>query len=332
MIRRLQSGFLKDFILRWSWSCCVAVFLGGCGISSLQVFSDDLVQKPFEGITILSKRLAQPRPVNLHLVLIDLQTPGLAFKLSSGGGSLDAVRQTTLDFLNQEDAQLAINVHFFVPFPSIQSDVQLVGLAVSEGRLISPFEPQPVSPGYADQSYAIVPYGPAINLDRSNRVSLVFADLSRTNQIRPRGNPSLWTAFGGSAQIIRNGENWIPRYTGEAGGLRPGKTYNATNSWYELPRARTVAGFTADGKTLVLLVADEGGQSKGMTVSEAAALLIRDHEVSEALNLDGGGSSTLVIEDAATGRGRILNRPSDGRSGRSVGSSLAVFARKAGSR
>jgi hypothetical protein len=70
---------------------------------------------------------------------------------------------------------------------------------------------------------------------------------------------------------------------------------------------RTIAGLTADGQTLVLLVADgrRPGWSMGLTLREAA-LIMKAQACAVALNLDGGGSTTLVFRD------QVLNRPSDG--------------------
>ena len=42
----------------------------------------------------------------------------MQFKVSPPGGTREAVRQRTVDYLRQERAQLAINAHFFLPFPS----------------------------------------------------------------------------------------------------------------------------------------------------------------------------------------------------------------------
>ncbi len=66
-----------------------------------------------------------------------------------------------------------------------------------------------------------------------------------------------------------------------------------------------------------------------MAVSEVADLLIRDYRVFDALNLDGGGSTALAIEDPVTGTARIRGVPADNPAGRAVGSNLGVFARRA---
>src|SRR5262245_57377211 len=63
-----------------------------------------------------------------------------------------------------------------------------------------------------------------------------------------------------------------------------------------------------------------------MGVSEVADLLIRDYNVCNALNMDGGGSTSLAMVDPATGVGALVNSSSDNPNGRSVASGLAVFA------
>ncbi len=288
--------------------------------------ADQTVTRPFAGVTCITRTETLPRILNLHVVQIDLTTPGLRFKLSPPGGTRDTVRQTTLDFLRQEHAQLAINAHFYLPFATPDTDANLVGFAVSEGFVYSPFEPQPIGPAYADQSYAIVAYAPALNIDRFNHARIVHADPADPDHRRVRETTPLWTAVAGSAQIVTQGVKTIPSYTGVAGGLKTGAGYWDGNSWYAALRARTAIGLTADNRTLVLFTADETGGSPGMTVSEMADLLIHDYQVYDALNLDGDGSTSMAMEDPVSHRGRLVNVPSDGALGRGVGSNLAVFA------
>jgi exopolysaccharide biosynthesis protein len=63
--------------------------------------------------------------------------------------------------------------------------------------------------------------------------------------------------------------------------------------------------------------------SDGMTLAELAALM-RRLGATDALNLDGGGSTTMVVQ------GRIVNRPSDQEGERHVGDALAVIAAPGG--
>ncbi len=82
---------------------------------------------------------------------------------------------------------------------------------------------------------------------------------------------------------------------------------------------RTALGITAAGE--LLLVAVNGRQNNisiGMTLTELAGLL-RDLGAIDAMNLDGGGSSTMVVRDV------VLNAPSDGLP-RPVSNALLVWA------
>ena len=63
-----------------------------------------------------------------------------------------------------------------------------------------------------------------------------------------------------------------------------------------------------------------------MTVGEVADLLINDYGVYNALNLDGGGSTTMAMQNPVTGIDSIINVSSDNPGGRAVGSNLVVFA------
>jgi hypothetical protein len=71
---------------------------------------------------------------------------------------------------------------------------------------------------------------------------------------------------------------------------------------------RTAIGLDAAGRTLFLVVVDGDQQSsRGMTAAELADFLVA-HGVSDALELDGGGSSTLYVRK----EGGVVNSPSDG--------------------
>ena len=105
----------------------------------------------------------------------------------------------------------------------------------------------------------------------------------------------------------------------------PGR-YSNERSWYEAVNARTAIGISQDGRLLTLVTVDARGGSAGMTVRELAELLVRDYGVWQALNLDGGGSASMVVVDPVTREPRLLSVSADGPSGRAVGSSLLVFA------
>lgn len=84
---------------------------------------------------------------------------------------------------------------------------------------------------------------------------------------------------------------------------------------------RTAVGIGRNG-TLVLLVTVDGrqGGSVGMSLQELAKLMISLGAV-DALNLDGGGSTTAVVG------GRVVNSPSDANGERTVANALLLVLR-----
>ena len=80
---------------------------------------------------------------------------------------------------------------------------------------------------------------------------------------------------------------------------------------------RTGVGVKADGTVLLMVVDGRSQYSAGMSLKEFATYLKRFGAVS-AVNLDGGGSSEMVLD------GKIMNRPSDG-SERPVSIGLGIF-------
>ncbi|HXI52704.1 MAG TPA: phosphodiester glycosidase family protein [Candidatus Saccharimonadales bacterium] len=309
--------------LLWLAVCLAAlvVQMPAGGLQAGQVFS-----LWYCGVTMITRTETAPRPLSMHIVLIDLLAPGLRFKLTPPSGTRETVRQSPLGFLRQEQAQLAINTHFYLPFTTPDTDAYLIGLAASDGRVYSGFEGQPIGTNYQDQSYAIVPFAPALNIDASNHASIVHWDPAYADNRHVLEPVTLWTAFCGSAQIIQDGHPSIPTYSGSPGGLTATNGYSDSLSWYNVLRARTIAGLTRDRSLLVLFTVDEVRGSYGMTVPEVVELVIRDYGVYDALNLDGDGSTALAMQDPVTGTGLLMNTPSGGLEGRAVGCNLAVFA------
>jgi exopolysaccharide biosynthesis protein len=282
------------------------------------------VRRPFVGVTTITRTETIPRNLRMHIVQIDLNAPGIRFKLTPPGGAMEAVRNTTLGFLKDEHAQVAVNAHYFLPFPSTSSDAMLIGLAASNGNVYSAFE-SPV------QSYAIVADAPAFNIDQLNRVSIVHRNPAFSDGKHVVESVMLWNVVSGSAQIVTEGVKTIPVYKDEEhldGLLTPGTAvgYDNSKSWYNVVNARTAIGITRDNKTLVIFTVDRATGSLGMTGGEVADILIRDYSVVNALNLDGGGSTTLAMENPSTHVGELVNVSDDNPQGRYVGSNLAIFA------
>ncbi len=84
---------------------------------------------------------------------------------------------------------------------------------------------------------------------------------------------------------------------------------------------RTAVGYSQDKRFLVIAVIDgrQPGYSRGVDLYELAGLML-EFGCYEALNLDGGGSSTLVICN------KIVNNPSDHTGPRPVANALLVIS------
>ncbi|MEU7040838.1 phosphodiester glycosidase family protein [Streptomyces varsoviensis] len=89
---------------------------------------------------------------------------------------------------------------------------------------------------------------------------------------------------------------------------------------------RTSAGAGDGGRRLYLLALDGAAEYRsGLTVGELAAVM-REVGADDAVNLDGGGSSTLVTRAAGDTRARVRNHPSGGAE-RPVPNGIGVFTR-----
>ena len=118
--------------------------------------------------------------------------------------------------------------------------------------------------------------------------------------------------------VVNGGPRLLPRITAEAEGFdHPGDPgfYYA----FALRRnPRTIAGVTRDGR--LLLVAVDGrapGYSAGLSFAEEAAVM-RALGARAAVNLDGGGSTTMTV------RGTVVTRPSDATGERPIGDAILL--------
>jgi hypothetical protein len=126
-----------------------------------------------------------------------------------------------------------------------------------------------------------------------------------------RGRPAL--VIGGWPRILRDGRD----VAAEAATMEGTISRNA-----EARHPRTAVGFSRDSATLFLVVVDgRSTASVGMTLVELAALM-RRVGAWQALNFDGGGSTTMVVD------GAIVNTPSDATGEREVGNALLVVVRE----
>ena len=89
--------------------------------------------------------------------------------------------------------------------------------------------------------------------------------------------------------------------------------------WINQRYARTAAGITSDGRLLfVVLDGRDPSKSVGMTIPELRILMQALGAV-DAINLDGGGSTTLTIGD------EVVNAPYDRDGPRRVGDAIMIL-------
>ena len=81
---------------------------------------------------------------------------------------------------------------------------------------------------------------------------------------------------------------------------------------------RTAIGYNTEDELLILVVDGRRPESRGVDLQELAVLMLELGAV-EAMNLDGGGSSALVVN------GNLINRPTGGVVEREVMSAIATF-------
>jgi len=295
---------MSHYSVRLSLALVLAAALAAPG----PALADVAVTHPFVGVTHIQRTQVSPRLLSMHIIQIDLKAPGIRFLVTPPGGPMDTVKETTRQFLTREGAQIAVNAHYFEPWPPPNPDTgaaDLVGLAASEGKVCSPFDASPPKP------YAIRPNAPALNIDAANRATIVHRNMSDPAGRTVAEPVTLYNAVAGNEQILTGGEN-----TAGAG------------SWHNTLNPHTVIGL-APASVLVIFTVDgrRPGVSGGMTAREVADLLRSDYGVTDAINLDGGGSTTLCMADPVP---RVVNVPcginNAAGTERAVGSNLAVFA------
>ncbi|MFJ4713763.1 phosphodiester glycosidase family protein [Streptomyces sp. NPDC088785] len=128
--------------------------------------------------------------------------------------------------------------------------------------------------------------------------------------------PSRTTSvLNGGPELVRDGRPHVTVATD--GMVQPGNP-SFYYGWAHKRNPRTFAGTDAAGRTVLVTADGRGTGSLGLSIPEsaavAAALGLRD-----AMNLDGGGSTTMVVD------GQVINDPSDATGERPVGDALLVL-------
>jgi hypothetical protein len=135
---------------------------------------------------------------------------------------------------------------------------------------------------------------------------------------KPLDIASTSAVLGPGPRLLRDGQVVVRSVAGREG-FDPPQAPSFFRTFVAGRNPRTLAGVRADG-TLLLVTVDgrRPGWSVGMTLPEAARLM-RSLGARDAINLDGNGSSTMVV------RGEVVNRPSDRVGERPVSNGLFVL-------
>ena len=231
-----------------------------------------------DGVTYHRMVRYLPHSMVAHVLVIDTKTKGMQFLITPPddveGGALKA--RTTSQFLDEFGLQIAINGDGFFPWWSRSP----MDYYPHEGEAVTP-NGLTASGGntYADGLQDIKPE-PTLYISRRN-------DLAFNSQPN-----NIFHAISGDRMLILGGEI-VPEL-------------NAS-----VAQPRTAIGINRNGRWLYLVVVD-GRQpfySTGATFQELAELL-KDLGAHFAMAVDGGGSSTMVIE-GENGKPVILNSPID---------------------
>ena len=228
-------------------------------------------QPVFRGIELCEASIEKPRPLQVRAARIDLREPGIRFFVTPSNGDApgEVNGRRSTQFMTEFKVQLAINASFFGGKFDVGAEQDVVGLSMSNGDMYS--EPD---------------HRAALLISKDNRAWIAQP---------PKDVDKAYNAVAGDTIIVQEGRNIVDREArdGFTGGLHP----------------RTAAGITRDGRYLILMTTDgrQAGYSEGTSKAETAEWLIK-LGVWVGLNLDGGGSTNLVIE-GPDGQPKLINHP-----------------------
>jgi hypothetical protein len=265
---------------------------------------DGTQQMLFQGIEYIRDVRDEPRPMIIHIVRVDLDAPGIEFLVSPAAYPDDEnifAAHITSNVLDEYDLQLAINGDFYEPwwsyspwdyYPHENDQVGSRGLSASQGTI--------ATWGYAPpDAYATLFMG------EDNIASFVV----------PNDEGEIYNAISGSGIIVEDGQS---RFSS-----------SNVDTYLNAVHPRNSVAIDESGRELIIVMIDgrQPNYSEGATIIELAEIII-EYGGFTALNLDGGGSVTLVIEDE-DGNPHALNSTIDNRipgRERPVANHLGIYA------
>lgn len=272
--------------------------------------------------------LYQPLPASVHVYktteLLDGK-PNIAYYVEAGlkDKKLNFTVDTTYNrrltpskfYEKNEQPLLVVNTSFF-SFTTNQN----LNLIIKNGDVVA-FNVEQFRKSKSDTNLKIPVFGSAIGINRKRNADIAWiqtdstkkfamaiqqpeatrrnvrrrTDRSNVQTITKKSAPGfqLWkmqTAVGGGPVLLQNGEIEI---TNEEELKFTGKAINDKHP-------RTAMGYTKDNKLIVLVIEGRNpGKADGATLTQEAQIF-KDLGCWEALNLDGGGSSCMLINGKET--------------------------------
>ncbi|MEU6661989.1 phosphodiester glycosidase family protein [Streptomyces sp. NPDC046821] len=129
-------------------------------------------------------------------------------------------------------------------------------------------------------------------------------------------SPSTRTSvLNGGPELVRKGAAHVT--VAADGMVQPGNP-SFYYGWVHKRNPRTLAGTDAAGRTVLVTADGRSTAALGLSIPESAAVA-RALGLRDAINLDGGGSTTMVTD------GQVINSPSDAAGERPVGDALLIL-------
>ena len=234
-------------------------------------------EEPYPGLAIEYRRYEQPRPLRVWVAKIDLGREGVKLTATCGsdiGPEFETRCETTPEFAERTGVDLAINASAFHPLREKTGEpMQVVGIGACGGAVYSP----------PDERFGAF----LVDKDGTVHIGEPPFDLGKVRE-----------ALSGFHMLVDDGRDVVER---TAGLQKP--AFVGVNP-------RTAIGIDRAGRTLFLAAFDgrQKGVSEGITLYELSRFFL-DLGAFDALNMDGGGSTTMVLRNPATGKYDILNTP-----------------------
>ena len=214
------------------------------------------------------------------------------------------------DFTCTDDAELvAFTTEFGVSTPKgagrevvLDAKDRVVRVSEERGTVLAPGQRSIQATGSRVAELADVRAGDRVRV--TTRLVADGVDLSNRRTSTINGGP----------ELVRGGRTWI---TQKRDGFNQTSNPSFDYGWVLQRNPRTFAGTDAQGRTLLVTVDGRQVGQLGLSIPETAAVA-KSLGMVEAINLDGGGSTSMVID------GALVNSPSDATGERPVGDVIVI--------